>query len=759
MVNLLGFSIKKREKQFPTETVSVGGELGGSGTTIFNGMITDEEYNSQLNTEYGQPGLAMFNRMRKSDPIVKQSLLIVMLPIMQAEWVVDNAEDEPSSEEHGKYLHDAFFERMNRSFSNTLREILTCLPFGFSVFEKVFKIENGQVFLKKLAYRHQKTIAKFETSDGQPGVVQQLQGADAKQVSIPIEKLAIFTHEKEGDNWRGTSILRAAYKPWYFKENFEKISAIGYERNAVGVPVFTMPASPKAEDVTKAKKIAANLRTNEKAYVMLPNGWEFKIEKGETDTADGDLIVKRLNREILSNVLAQFLDLGSGSTGSRALSSDHSDSFYQALQSVADSIADVFNDHIIPQLIDLNFNNVTKYPTIRATGIRKIDLTAIFNAIGQATSAKMLHGSVDLENHVRKMLSLPELTEEEIAEIKQQEEDAREQMKQGQIDPVTGKPIKQPLDKTKEKKPKDDEVKANECGHYHSMQFAEHGFYREFTLAEAKVDFEHIQQTLDIIEGRFGAELKELMNAEVDQMLAKIRIALREKDLVRIDQLYSEFANSLTNALVRQQREAFEYGKRTASDTLSVPLMATDEQQVNMMATRADTIKQKLTNEIVTNAKLSAISHMSLDTTVEDAVAAISKQAKQMATLKADLTASQILMGGFNQGRNAVFQANSMKIYGLQRSELLDSHICNYCLSMDGRVVTGNDAFANHDQFHYNCRGIWVEIGVDETDKPDITGIPDELMARVGSLADFKQLKKPMPLADSLADKFVQSRS
>jgi predicted transcriptional regulator len=107
-------------------------------------------------------------------------------------------------------------------------------------------------------------------------------------------------------------------------------------------------------------------------------------------------------------------------------------------------------------------------------------------------------------------------------------------------------------------------------------------------------------------------------------------------------------------------------------------------------------------------------------------------------------------------GRDSVFGENGDKIYGLQRSEILDDRICNYCLSIDGRVCEFNDPFTKMSQFHHRCRGIWVHIGTKEEVKPDITGIPQELRERVGTLNEFDQLKKPVPLPGSLADEFLK---
>jgi hypothetical protein len=62
--------------------------------------------------------------------------------------------------------------------------------------------------------------------------------------------------------------------------------------------------------------------------------------------------------------------------------------------------------------------------------------------------------------------------------------------------------------------------------------------------------------------------------------------------------------------------------------------------------------------------------------------------------------ASSILMAGYlNFGRNVVFNLNSDDLHALQRSELLDPSTCNYCLSIDGRIVETSDPFAQNTIF------------------------------------------------------------
>jgi predicted transcriptional regulator YdeE len=76
--------------------------------------------------------------------------------------------------------------------------------------------------------------------DGQPGITQQLDaplttGPNKGQsnVSIPAQKLVIFTHRREGDNYEGRSSLRSAYKHWFFKDTLYRLDGIRHERQGV----------------------------------------------------------------------------------------------------------------------------------------------------------------------------------------------------------------------------------------------------------------------------------------------------------------------------------------------------------------------------------------------------------------------------------------------------------------------------------------------------------------------------------------------
>lgn len=178
---------------------------GMAGTKIIDGYL-DEEYNPQL---AGFKGMEVYDRMRRSDAQVSAVLLAMELPIRNAFWDIEPAKNEndevtPEYQAQADFAKEALFEKMSDGWDSKLREILTMLPFGFSLFEKVYKVEDDRVWIDKLGFRKQVTIQRWITTARLPGVTQLLPtpGPTGEfEVSIPGKQLLLFSFRKEGDNY------------------------------------------------------------------------------------------------------------------------------------------------------------------------------------------------------------------------------------------------------------------------------------------------------------------------------------------------------------------------------------------------------------------------------------------------------------------------------------------------------------------------------------------------------------------------------
>lgn len=767
---------------FPKQT------LGDSGTRMLHGIIT-EEYNPQLQ---GIQGIRVYDEMRKSDGTVRAAMIVTTLPIRRAKWFVNPATEEQQDQDIANFVEHAIFDWLDQTWDDVLRQALLMLPFGVMIFEKVYgtKEHDGKTYvtLQKLAPRLPKSILQWELPDRTFGIQQIRQ--DGVLAMIPGAKLLIFVNEREGDNWWGTSMLRAAYKHWYMKNTFYKIDAIAFERQGLGVPTIKMPQGYTDADEKKATQVLQNLRASENAYMVLPPGYEAEfLNMGARTTRDPNASIEHHNKEILQSVLAQFLELGAtkSGSGSRALSQDHSDLFLKAMEAIANTVIAEINKNLIPELVDLNFTDVKVYPVLDYSGITKIDVQALGTAYSQLVTAGAITPTNDDQQYLRAAMGLPPRSQDDIDAADAMEPSMEDQLdnanveEDGQPDPkgpakpADAKPgAKKPDSKgngnvdqasknsgknkvTNDKKKQDAQAAAGKK----KVASEPRPFnpYRPLTMAEQNIDWENIQNSMDAMEANFTAEAKALLNDAKDRFMAKVHDTLQAGDSQGAAALEIDFVNEYQRILVKAMKGAYEYGKGTASKELGIASPGSDAESLANIQALARTVAEKAAADIEAKAKIAAIESVKKDgTPLQDAGAIDS--ALEDAITKSVTDAASVLVGqGINNGRNDVFAANKNRIYALQRSEVLDERTCDFCLSMDGLVVSPDDDWAQSDTFHSNCRGIWVEILSDEVDPPEITGVPDDLAEYYGgSTNQLVQPKAPIVKPNSPAAAEAQKR-
>lgn len=388
------------------ETTVLELELGGTGTIIVGGILVDADYNPDLT---GRKRIDKYDEMRKSDATCRLGLMAVKKPLLSAKWYIKHGEDEDDEGEKTTFVKDELFNNPNFPWTQFLNQVLLFCDFGNSFFEKVFRRRaDGKTGWKKFAPRLPKTIYRYTLQDGiTPGITQQLPTGGI--IEIPQWKLLTFINELEGANYEGTSLLRAAYKHYYYKDLYYRIDAIASERQGMGVPIITVPPQATPKDKAKAKEIARNMRVNEQAYVDLPVGFEIKyIDTHAKELKEVKEMVMHHDRQILKAFLAHFLDMGASSAGSRNLSDDQSELFLVSLKYMGKIIQEQMN-LAIKELIDLNFTGTKQknYPTLELGGIGQVDFAQLAQAMNWLTTTGVIVPDTDLENYIRQTMDLP----------------------------------------------------------------------------------------------------------------------------------------------------------------------------------------------------------------------------------------------------------------------------------------------------------------------------------------------------------------
>lgn len=406
-------------------------EIGRLGQKRYGGVF----YEEFLKDLQGRRGMAVYQEMSENDDVIGSILFSIENLIRQATWDVELAGTTPADEEARDFVLSCM-DDMSDTWSDTISEILSFLTYGWSAHEIVYKrrcgrrndprlnskFTDGLIGWQKLPIRAQETLYEwiYDGQDNLRGLVQN-PPPDFGLINIPIEKLLLFRTRSRKGNPEGRSILRNAYRDWYFKRRIQEIEGIGIERDLAGFPVLHAPEGldvwseedPELMAIKRAADaIVQNVRRDSLEGIVLPYGWDFELlSTGGQRQFDTSAIIERYDTRIAMTCMADFILLGHQNVGSFALSSDKTKMFAMAIGSYLDIICEVFNNHAVPQLIDMNgdhFRGITDYPRLIHGDVEDANLEKLGDYIHKMITCGALLPDEQLEDWVREQAGIPE---------------------------------------------------------------------------------------------------------------------------------------------------------------------------------------------------------------------------------------------------------------------------------------------------------------------------------------------------------------
>ena len=397
-------------------------EIGKSGLSAHWGAI-EEAYTPKL--YWPDVAYSAYDEMRRRDPTIRSALNAVKMLAKQATWTAEPASDKPADMEAAEFL-DQGIDDMSHTVDDMIDDALSCLPFGWSSFEIVYrrrngaggdspsKYDDGKIGWRKFAFRRQSSFSKwvFDDAGGLAGWEQRA-APDYEPIFLPIEKLLHFTVIRDGNNPEGMSLLEAAYEPWYFAKNLRIIAGIGWQRTFVGLPVFEADEGFSTTDKSTVESVAASLVVDEKQYVTTPRGVKFRLESVANSGAPALLDqIRHYEIKILQLFMADFMALGTGPTGSFALGTDKSELFLMAVNGYLDRIEDIWNRFGVARLFGYNeFAGITEFPRVRHSTVRKPNLPQLGEFLQKV--ANILELGEEDQIWIRSQAGMPEIAEDE----------------------------------------------------------------------------------------------------------------------------------------------------------------------------------------------------------------------------------------------------------------------------------------------------------------------------------------------------------
>lgn len=409
-------------------------EIGRVGQRRYSGVFY-EEFLPELT---GIRGIETYKEMAGNDELVTAMLYAIEMLLRQTAFHVEPAGAGSQDKQAAQFVDSCLYD-MQSTWQDTLSEILSFITYGWSYHEIVYKrrrgrskdprynskYDDGLIGWRKLPVRAQDSLVRWEYDefDELKGMVQRTP-PDFGEVLIPVEKALHFRTCSHKESPEGRSVLRGAYRAWYFKKRIQETEGVGIERDLAGFPVLYVNDDAIWEDSEESKQklarcqaIVSSIRRDALEGLVLPEGYRLELTaSGGKRNFDTSQVIERWDKRIAMTTLADFILLGQQGVGSFALSSDKTRLFATAMGTYLDIICDVFNTQAIPRLIELNrdrFSGITEYPQLAHGDIEDRNLAALGDFLQKTVSCGALSPDPALEDYIRQEAGLPPLQEGE----------------------------------------------------------------------------------------------------------------------------------------------------------------------------------------------------------------------------------------------------------------------------------------------------------------------------------------------------------
>lgn len=349
----------------------------------------------------GRGWIQRYSHMVDTDTITRAFVTVLQLLMISLTFEIQSSEDDEGDErqEMAKCL---FMQWESGDFKDFLRNYVSTMVYGFSLFELVLRKDEQGYAVDDLVFHPQKYLtAKFADQFT-------LEGFDSMltQGTIPLSQCVYAVGMGNFDhNVYGQSLLRSAY--FHFKNKCFYLTKENRQAqiNLEGVPVFTVDNSGDAEQ-TKANfaRIAAQAINykNGQSYGLILGSKTYRDSDGKPSSIkcedvrlmsvegskfiDTDALVRREENAIARALLAEFLVLVGQDSGSYALGKETTSMFKLLVEGMAQNLCDTFNHQVIKPLWVLNGQDLEMVPKLTYDSV---DLTLD----GMATFISALSGA------------------------------------------------------------------------------------------------------------------------------------------------------------------------------------------------------------------------------------------------------------------------------------------------------------------------------------------------------------------------------
>ena len=655
--------------------------------------------------------------------------------VLAADWEIKPISENPVDTMIADFVQENL-DNLEIPFDDMLRNLCDAWNYGYKLAEKIYYIKEGRYYLKTIKNKPSKVI-RFNVDDFSNLVSCQYVLGNMQEV-IPPDKFVIYINPylKDGE-WYGEPDLVAVYREWWSKDTLVKIRNIAarthampirqliYDENITDDELQTM--KDEVDDVHENLAIYVPGKRDEASGKLIPIVDLTFLESHRTTTPEFNAIIDQLDNAMLRRLLIGD-KLGVSQTegksgGSFAMAKVHYDLFTEGiLEFLHHHIEKIIQKDIVKQLVDLNFPNVTDYPTFKFK-VADADLGNRVTILGNAVKAGLVDPN---ESWVRPYLKWPEIPAGLVLQVPGTPQGAS-------VEPPVNPPKLAKLTPPNQQMDKESQASQARSAQSGKGQQAPVDTLPYKAKFKSKViNYERIEKGLNEVESKCLLKLAFVFKEIREDLLNKTRRLHTDgkKDTIKafkgslLSELKAIFQTCFTQGYINGQGEAKDEIKKGKGEfghyEWNVETFELNAKEQNLIKQRAFYVTGVVQTDV-----LKKVNQILLDDIGEESVNASMKKiedvlAPYLETGEIDGKVAEPWMlqtivrtnesDMFNEGRMSEFEDPELNgfVQAFEYSAVLDDRTTDFCEEHDGQTLEADDPRV--DEFppaHYNCRSIW----------------------------------------------------
>jgi SPP1 gp7 family putative phage head morphogenesis protein len=358
-------------------------------------------------------GYKIYQKMM-SDEQIKAVVRFKRDAITSRAWQFTSEYEELSEEENALRIKifEAAIKKMNGSFSDATNTIMSAMYQGFSITEKVMKLNviDGKSWygIDHLRLKPCETFYFYPDEFG--NILRVTQRMFGDEQDIDMEKFIHYVQNPEWDEQYGRSELRECYRAWFSKDMIIKFQNIHLERFAGGF-VWARPQqgkqlNPGTQEYTNLQTVLSNIHT--KTSMIVPGGIDLNVVQGAT-TDIFDKAIAQCDKAIAKSLLVPNL-LGiseQGAHGSLAQADSQLEAFLWTLEADATRLEECLNEQLFEDIGDLNFGDGL-YPHFKFNPISEKSKLSLIATWSDLVAKGAVEPSDTDEQFLRDLMDMPD---------------------------------------------------------------------------------------------------------------------------------------------------------------------------------------------------------------------------------------------------------------------------------------------------------------------------------------------------------------